>query len=145
MQIRADKPDVKRRIELPVWLAVSLALGVVSADVYAQNSAPRDDVSRYANAELPSWMRIGGEERLRVEESGGTAFKPAGNGYLLQRLRLNLDLTPLPWLKFSFQAQDSRVFFTNVSPAPSSQKDPMDLRLGFVQLDPTFAVGGTHA
>jgi hypothetical protein len=71
---------------------------------------------------------------VRLEDLDGVGFKSGGNTYLLQRLRLDADVTPLRWLKFSFQAQDSRVFFTNVSPAPASQKDPMDLRIGFVQI-----------
>lgn len=101
----------------------------------AQNLAAPDGVlSSYVNSELPPWLRLGGEERVRVETLDGVGFLPAENTYLLQRLRLNLDITPLTWLKFSFQAEDSRVFFTNVSPAPSSQRDPMDLRLGYVQI-----------
>lgn len=76
----------------------------------------------------------GGEERVRLEALGGIGFKPASNAYLLQRLRFNLEAAPVRWLKFSFQAQDARSFLTNVSPAPSSQKDPLDLRLGYVQI-----------
>jgi len=61
-------------------------------------------------------------------------YLPTDNTYLLQRLRLNLNVTPLSWLRFSLQGQDSRVFFTNVSPAPTSQRDPTDLRIGYVEL-----------
>lgn len=118
-----------------ICLGLFIALGLAQRDAAAQSSAaPEGIVSGYANSELPAWLRLGGEERVRLEGLGGVGFKPADNTYLLQRLRLNLDVTPLSWLKFSFQAQDSRVFFTNVSPAPSSQKDPMDLRLGYVQI-----------
>lgn len=91
-------------------------------------------MSAASKSVLPAWLRLSGEERMRLEDLGGVAFKPAGNAYLLQRFRLNLDLTPLTWLTFSFQTQDSRVFFTNVSPAPASQKDPLDLRVGYVQI-----------
>jgi hypothetical protein len=105
------------------------------ADAVSQvKAAPDEGLSHYANAELPGWLRVSGEDRVRFEGLSGVGFKPAGNRYLLERLRLNLDFTPLRWLKFSFQAQDSRVFFTNVSPAPSSQKNPLDLRLGYVQI-----------
>jgi hypothetical protein len=68
-----------------------------------------------------------------MEALDGVGFRPAGDAYLLQRLRLNLDLKPLPWLGFSFQTQDSRAFFTN-GPPPSSQKSPLDLRIGYVQI-----------
>jgi hypothetical protein len=81
-----------------------------------------------------SWLRFGGEERVRFEDLRGIAFQPAGNAYLLQRLRLNFDIAARSWLKVTVQAQDSRVFFSNVTPAPISQRSPMDLRLGYVQL-----------
>lgn len=97
-------------------------------------TAPDGIATGYVDSKLPPWLKLSGEERVRMETLGGVGFLPSDNAYLLQRLRLNLDFTPLRWLRFSFQAQDSRVFFTNVSPVPASQKDPMDLRLGYVQL-----------
>lgn len=123
------------KTDFRICFGILIALGLAQRDAAAQKSATPDGiVTGYANSELPAWLRLGGEERVRLEGLDGVAFKPAGNTYLLQRLRLNLDVTPISWLKFSFQAEDSRVFFTNVSPAPSSQKNPMDLRLGYVQL-----------
>jgi len=53
---------------------------------------------------------------------------------LLNRLRLGMDLRAASWLKFVFQAEDARVFGQNAQPAPASQKDSMDLRLGYLQL-----------
>jgi hypothetical protein len=126
---------------LRICLVVVIGFVLAQRELAAQGAAPQNgSVTGYANAQLPAWLRLGGEERVRLEDLGGVGFKPSGNAYLLQRLRLNLEVTPLGWLKFSFQAQDSRVFFTRVSPAPSSQKDPMDLRLGYVQIgDPDAA------
>lgn len=112
-----------------------IILTVVALAAPAQTGGqPEGLISRYAGDELPAWLRLGGEERVRLEALGGVGFKPGSNAYLLQRFRLNLDATPLRWLKFFFQTQDSRVFLSNVSPAPSSQKDPLDLRLGYVQI-----------
>jgi hypothetical protein len=88
----------------------------------------------YLDSDLPSWVRLSGEVRWRSETLDGVQFKGTSNAYLLQRLRLNLDLTPRPWLRIAVQTQDARVFFTNVSPVPSSQKDPIDLRLGYLQV-----------
>ena len=123
------------KTDFRICFGLFIALGLGPREAAAQKSATPDGiVTGYANSGLPAWLRLGGEERVRLEGLDGVAFKPAGNTYLLQRLRLNLDVTPISWLKFSFQAEDSRVFFTNVSPAPSSQKDPMDLRLGYAQL-----------
>jgi len=83
---------------------------------------------------LPSWLKLGAEERARMETLNGVSFTATDNTYLLQRLRVNVDLKPLSWLRFSFQGQDSRVFVSSVHPAPSSQYDPADLRIGYVQI-----------
>jgi hypothetical protein len=84
-----------------------IGVGLFSALVLAQHGAvaqssatPEGIVTGYVNSELPTWLRLGGEERVRLEELGGVGFKPTGNAYLLQRLRLNLDVTALSWLKF---------------------------------------------
>lgn len=122
---------MKLRIRLGLFIALAFAPGEAAAQSPA---SPDGIVFGHANSELPAWLRLGGEERMRLEGLGGVGFKPAGNTYLLHRLRLNLEVKPRSWLKFSFQAQDSRVFFTNVSPAPSSQNNPLDLRLGYVQI-----------
>ncbi len=99
------------------------ALALVQGEAPAQSSATRGGI-----------VHVGAEERVRLEDLDGVGFNPGGNTYLLQRLRLNLDITPRSWLKFSFQAQDSRVFFRNVVPSPTSQKDPLDLRIGYIQI-----------
>jgi hypothetical protein len=91
-------------------------------------------VSDSINSGLPPWLRFGAEERVRGEYLQGEAFKAVGNGYLLNRLRLRMDVRTLPWLTFSFQAEDARVSGQNLLPAPATQKDAMDLRLGYVQL-----------
>lgn len=120
---------------LSFCFCISLAFIWTPCNVSAQSLTEPDGIlTGYANSDLPSWLRLGGEERVRVETLDGVGFLPADNTYLLQRLRLNLEIAPLTWLKFSFQAQDSRVYFTNVLPAPSSQRDPMDLRLAYVQI-----------
>jgi len=126
---------MRKKTELTASLILLTTLAFAQSVVSAQSPVNPDGiVTGYVNSELPTWLRLGGEERVRLEDLGGVGFKPAGNAYLLERLRLNLDVVPLPWLKFSLQAQDSRVFFTNVSPAPASQRDPMDLRVGYLQL-----------
>src|ERR1700749_3308697 len=102
--------------------------------LFAQNArtpipAPLSD---RINTDMPAWLRFSGEERIRMEYIVGEGFKPVDDAYLMNRLRLNMDLKPAPWLKFSFQAEDARVFGQNALPAPASQKDSMDFRLGYV-------------
>ena len=53
--------------------------------------------------------------------------------YLLQRMRLGVELRPTPWLTGFAQAQDARVSFADrVPPAPPLQ-DSLDLRQAYVQ------------
>lgn len=86
------------------------------------------------NNELPSWLRLSGEERIRTEgyENGG--FKPNNQDfYLLQRLRLNLLIQPVWWLKIIAQSQDSREFYKGGVAAPPYQ-DTWDLRQAYAEI-----------
>ncbi len=62
------------------------------------------------NDKLPSWLRLEGEERVRFESLTGVGLRPVSDRYLWNRLRLLLEIQPSDWLKFSIEAQDSRVF-----------------------------------
>jgi len=117
-------------------LSLLTALYLSGITIYSQDAKSPDPapLSNEINTELPSWIQFSGEERARLEDIAGEGFKPVGDLYLLNRLRLGVDLLPLSWLKFSFQAEDSRVFGQNTLPAPASQKDAMDLRVGYVQV-----------
>lgn len=79
------------RICTGLWIVFFLAPG----DAVAQRPAgPEGKVSGYVNSQLPAWLRLSGEERVRLEGLGGLGFLPATNAYLLHRLRLNLEVTP---------------------------------------------------
>ena len=101
--------------------------------LFAQSVDRSAPLTEPLNSELPRWLRVGAEERVRMEYVAGSGFKPIGDLYLLNRLRVNTDVIPAPWLRFRFQAEDSRVFGQNTLPAPASQKNAMDLRVGYVQ------------
>lgn len=86
------------------------------------------------NKELPSWLRISGEERMRMEGYENGSFKPSNaDFYLLQRLRLNLAIKPVWWLKIFAQTQDAREFYKGGVPAPPYQ-DTWDLRLAYAEI-----------
>ena len=108
----------------------------VPAIAFAQDdqSPSMTPVSDAVNSQLPSWLRFSGEERARMEYIVGEGFKPVTDLYLLNRLRLNLEVRAFSGLRFYFQSEDSRVFGQNTLPAPASQKDAMDLRLGYMEL-----------
>ena len=90
------------------------------------------------NSHLPKWLRFSGEYRLRGEGYTGGAFKPDhDDAYLLSRIRLNMTIQPESWLKFSFQAQDARVFWKNQHTAAPPFQDAIDLRQGYVEVGDT--------
>lgn len=102
--------------------------------ISAVSSAPAGTVSSFVNAQLPPWLWLRGEERVRIESLRGKGFTTVRDAYPLQRLRLQLGVRVRPWLKFSFEGQDSRVFSHHISPAPASLRNPMDLRQGYMEV-----------
>lgn len=87
------------------------------------------------NKALPSWLRVGGEYRARFEGFNGLAFRDGNDdAYLLNRVRINLNIQPASWLKFVFQGQDARVFFNSRIANLPPYENPMDLRMGYVQI-----------
>lgn len=114
--------------------------GVWAQQTSTANAAVGDQLllSDNANAELPKWLRLGGEYRARVEGFTGGGFKAnTEDAYLLSRLRINMSLLPTSWLKFGFQGQDAHVFWKNQNPAVPPYQDAMDLRQAYVELGNT--------
>lgn len=99
-----------------------------------------------ANSELPRWLRFAGEERMRAEGTLGMGFKEQTDRYLLNRVRLDMQVLPTNWMKFEFQAQDSRAFWRQEPQRPPYQ-NTWDLRLAYMELGSlekyhaTFRVG----
>src|SRR5208337_3423382 len=113
-EITAEDFKVMRNI-LRVCTSLFIIFGAIQiGKAAAPSSKPDKSPTGYFNSELPKWLRLSGEGRERMEALDGVSFASGTNTYLLQRLRLSLVATPRPWLNFTFQAQDARVFFTNV-------------------------------
>ena len=111
---------------LAVLLVASSAGTAAAAD-----AVPPSTLNRH----LPDWIRLSGELRAREEGFFGNRFVFGQDDmYLLQRVRLAVQLRPLSWLQFYVQGQDARVSFTDrVSAAPPLQ-DSADLRQLWVQV-----------
>ena len=85
------------------------------------------------NEELPHWLRLSGDERVRGEGTLGVGFKDSIDRYILQRVRLNLQVKATEWLKFDAQAQDARALW-RLGPQKSPFRDTLDLRQAFVTI-----------
>src|SRR5207302_7150168 len=76
-----------------------------------------------------------GEFRTRLEGFNGGAFKDNNSDdYLLTRLRINMKIQPVSWLKFVFQGQDARVFWKNQNPPAPPYQNTMDLRMAYLEI-----------
>jgi hypothetical protein len=87
------------------------------------------------NSALPSWLRVRGEFRQRMEGFDGLGFNATREDlYHLSRLRLNATVTPARFLSFQAQVQDARVAKKTVGPTGAPFAAPFDLRQGFADM-----------
>lgn len=85
------------------------------------------------NSELPSWLRLSGELRLRYEGRQGNGFQKGNDdGYGLSRTRIDIGVRAKPWLEFFFQGQDSRA--PGKRNANGVFRDPFDVRQAWVRV-----------
>ena len=116
--------------------AVALAFaGDVQAPA-AGATAGKSFVDWSPSAKLPRWLGVGVQIRGRVEAPSGTsAFNSSSDEYYLSRIRVDLAIRPVSWLKLFAQTQDARVGGYNSARAPTTLYNPMDLRQGYIALD----------
>jgi hypothetical protein len=109
-----------------------------SAPAAQVSPAPRAPVPNRLNEVLPSWLRVRGEFRERMEGFDGLGFNESRDDlYWLSRFRLNATVTPSKALSFQVQAQDARVGKKTVGPTGAPFQAPLDLRMAFADIGPT--------
>jgi hypothetical protein len=85
---------------------------------------------------MPGWLRVGGQVRGRFEATSGSSLvNNAADAFYLSRIRVDLAVQPVRWLRFAVQAQDARVGAYNTAPASNTTYNPMDFRQGYVELN----------
>jgi hypothetical protein len=104
---------------------------------FAQNVAPFYDrtLQSVTSERLPSWLKLSGEFRTRVEGRTGFDYQPGNDdAYVLVRNRLNVELGPAAWLDFYFQGQDSRAPGLDAGRPRGIFRDTFDLRQAYIRL-----------
>jgi len=98
-------------------------------------SAPRVPLPNRANEALPSWLRVRGEFRERIEgfQSGGFV-DGRDDHYALSRVRVNATVTASKQLSFQANVQDARVARKQIGPTTAPFRGPFDLRAGFADV-----------
>src|ERR1700693_2187795 len=102
---------VKALLALMLWVGVSITPGRVNAQTSTdsstagQSSAAPDPSAAddplealfpigKLNESLPSWLRIGGQYRNRIESPAGIGYARTRDFYLLDRLRVHVKIQP---------------------------------------------------
>jgi hypothetical protein len=83
---------------------------------------------------LPRWLRFGGQYRNRIEGPSGIGFTRTRDFYLLDRLRVWVNIEPKDWLTFHAEVQDSRIFFNHHIPNANPFQDSWTLWQGYAQV-----------
>src|SRR5688572_31486102 len=79
-------------------------------EAQAQPAPPRAPTPNRFNEVLPSWLRVRGEFRERMEGfDGGGFIEEREDLYWLSRVRLNATVTPSKTFSLQAQVQDARV------------------------------------
>jgi hypothetical protein len=107
--------------------------------------APKPPFPNRANSIMPSWLRVRGEFRERVEgfeNSGFTADRD--DAYALSRVRLNATITASKSLSFQANVQDARVANKEVGPTTAPFRGPFDLRTAFADIGDAKAPVGAR-
>jgi hypothetical protein len=97
--------------------------------------APAPPLPNRANEILPSWLRVRGEFRERMEGFVGSGFTNERDDlYWLSRFRFNATVTPTRLVSFSVQAQDARVADKSIGTTGPPFQGPFDLRAAFADI-----------
>lgn len=91
------------------------------------------------NKQLPRWIRLGMDHRFRMEGYTAVRFREDNDDrWFLNRFRANVTLIPTSWWSFTFQGQDSRVFFKSNPAGQNPYINRTDLRMAFTTIgDPS--------
>jgi hypothetical protein len=85
------------------------------------------------NEQIPPWISFGMEERLRFEAYHNGGFKLNNNdSYILNRLRVQMNLRFTPWFRIVSQVQDARPFLQKPPYGPPNEVR-WDLKLAYAQ------------
>ena len=119
-----------------------LCLFLAPLSLFSQTvTDPGKQLNEYLGEKTGKRVQLSFEFRQRAEDRPGQVFgrdRDLAADYF--RLRFGMTVRPLPWIKLSALAQDTRVAGYGL-PAPGNVRDPHDLQEGYLELFSPKQVG----
>ncbi len=123
---------------LSAWISVPAAGLTQSPEETEQTRTPglnaasdQKQSQTHKRKELPKWLKLGAEVRGRAESGYAFDATTADNRYL-NRMRLNVTVSPAPWVQVFFQGQDARVISVAAGHDREGLRDVFDLRQAYI-------------
>ena len=128
--------QVKRAALVGIVCVLSAAVGFGDGRDQESAKKPQGTLQCGIADDLPSWLHIFGEFRVRYEDRQALGYrKGSDDGYGLVRNRLDVAIRPASWLKFGFQGQDARApGIRQGLPNIGAFRDGFDLRQAYAQI-----------
>lgn len=143
--------DTRIPVRLMTCVVFLFMLALMGAPIaHAQTAAPLSapaaspaPLPNRLNTVLPTWLRLRGEYRARMEGLDNSGFVDGRDDlFWLGRLRVNATLAPTRWLSGQIQVQDARVADKEVGSVAAPFKAAFDVRTAFGDLGkPNATVG----
>ncbi len=135
---RLSRSGLAVLIAAGLWFAsadVARAQALAPAPAPAVQTAVIPPLPNRLNTVLPSWLRLRGEFRERMEGMDNAGFVDGRDDlFYLSRFRVNATVTPSRWLSFQAQVQDARVAEKQVGATGAPFKAAFDLRMAFADV-----------
>src|ERR1700727_732952 len=131
------RPNFCMRIHMLALLGVCMApclMSYAQTQAYAEYPQTRGKVEPWKLRDLPSWMSLDGQIRLRTEDFTSYNYIPGNDRiYELTRIYGGLTVRPTSYLTGYMQFMDAHALGLPVNIAASDMRDTFDLRQGYLE------------
>jgi hypothetical protein len=132
-----DKLHLCKRIRMLALLVVCMApclMSYAQTQVYAEYPETRGKVESWKVEDLPSWLSLDGQIRLRTEDFTSYDDNPGNDRvYELTRVYGGLTVRPTSHLTGYMQFMDAHALGLPVSSVAGNMRDTFDLRQGYLE------------
>ena len=126
-----------KRIRMLSLLGVCLApclMSYAQTQAYAEYPQTRGKVEQWKQEDIPSWLSLDGQIRLRTEDFTSDNYVPANDRiYELTRVYGGLTVRPTSYLTGYMQFMDAHALGLPVNSVAGNMRDTFDLRQGYLE------------